>query len=138
MPSLAGWNAGVGIAPDDWIWIEGQAEQALGYCALFWPDIEVVEDFILRAPYHIDSLRKWQETGRSRKLIEKAMNFVSLEGAFTGIEQSGEQYEHQLKHISKLMADMWDAKLRRDFPDRDFSVIVVNRDDDFGVTFHQI
>ena len=138
MPSIADWNAGVGVAPSDWIWIVGRAEHALGYCALLWPDFETIDEFVLRVPFSNDRLRDWQKTRRSRRLIENAMNLVLLNGAFPDAEERGDLYEAQLKQIGKVMADMWEAKLKRDFPDREFAVIIVDDSDDFGVTFHQI
>jgi len=32
IPELAEWNNGQGITPSDWIWIEGRADHALGFC----------------------------------------------------------------------------------------------------------
>jgi hypothetical protein len=138
LPSLADWNDGRGVIPLDWIWTVGRAEHALGYCALFWPDFEIVDDFVIRTPFSADNLQGWRITGQSRRLIENAMNLCSLEGAFPDVEEHGDLYEAQLRHLGGVMADMWSAKLLRDFPDRKFAVHVVDDDDDFGVTFHQL
>ncbi len=66
------------------------------------------------------------------------MNLVSLEGAFPAAEEQGDLSEAQLRQLGKVMAEMWEAKLNRDFPARKFAALIVDDDDDFGVTFHQL
>ena len=116
----------------------GRADHALGYCSLLWPDFVVFEGYVLRVPTDIDRLRGWENGGRSRSQVETAMNVFFLENAFSDERKDGGLYDAQMTHLAAMMVDMLDAKLRRDFPDKSFSAFVIDEDEDFGVSFHQI
>lgn len=137
IPELALWNKGRGIAPDDWIFIEGRADHSLGLCSLLWPEFVQFEDYVLRGPLDVERLRGWEGGGHTRKQIETAMNAFLLEGAFPNDPTDASLKEAQSERLATIMADMLAAKLARDFPGHRFVAFVLGGDD-FGVSFHQI
>lgn len=139
LPDLALWNHGAGIAPESWIFIEGRADHALAYSALFWPALIEFEGYVLRAPMNMDHLRGWEHGGnRSRQQIEMAMNAVYLDGIFPQDTTAQSLKNSQCDHLANLMVDMLKAKLACDFPQRQFTAHIISDEDDFGVTFHQV
>ena len=137
IPELARWNHGNGIAPDDWIFIEGRADHALGLCSLLWPEFVQFNGYVLRGPLDVERLRGWESQGHARQQIETAMNAFLLEGIFPNDPTDGTLKDIQSERFATIMADMLSAKLFHDFPQRRFSVFVMDGDD-FGVSFHQI
>jgi hypothetical protein len=137
LPDLQKWNAGAGISPDDWIYIEGRADHALGFCSLFWPEFAEVDGYVLRAPVDVERLRSWERAGHSRQQVETAMNAFLFDHMFPDDESEPSLKCVQLKRLATIMSDMLVTKLRRDFPDRRFSAFVLE-DADFGLSFHQI
>lgn len=137
IPELGLWNNGNGISPDAWIYIEGRADHALGFCAMFWPEFVEFEGYVLRAPLDIERLRGWERSGDlSRQQIETAMNAYLLDEIFPQDAADEALKDAQCEHLVAIMANMLDAKLARDFPQRRFSAFAMS-DEDFGVSFHQ-
>jgi hypothetical protein len=138
IPELARWNNGDGIEPDAWVFIEGRADHALGFCTFVWPEFVEFEDYVLRAPLDIERLRGWERVdGLTRQQIETAMNAYLLDGLFPQDHTEQALKAAQCGHLAKIMADMIGAKLARDFPRRRFSAFAMDGDD-FGVSFHQL
>jgi hypothetical protein len=137
IPELAEWNNGQGSAPSDWIWIEGRADHALGFCSLLWPEIVLFEGYVLRGPLDAARLRGWESQGHTRQQIETAMNAFLLEDVFPNDPTEGQLKEMQTDQLGKTMAAMLQAKLAYDFPERRFSTFTL-AGEDFGVSFHQI
>jgi hypothetical protein len=139
IPELALWNDGAGIAAAEWICGEGRADHALGFCALFWPEIRRFEGYVLREPINEEHLRGWESSGtRSRQEIEAAMNAQFLEGVFPADPAPLPLMARQLDRLARIMVDMLTAKLAMAFPDSRFSVFVIDDGDDFAVSFHQV
>ena len=137
VPDLAQWNDGAGIALDEWIYIVGRADHALGYQAAFWPGFELLDGYVLRAPVDRKRLEDWERSGAGRKQVETAMNAFFLDTIFPGDRTEDTLKNRQIDAIAATMRDMLATKLTADFPGRDFAVFILD-DDDFGVSFHQI
>lgn len=138
IPELALWNDGNGISPDAWIFIEGRADHALGFCSFLWPEFEVFENYVLRAPVDVERLRGWENSGdRTRQQIETAMNAYLLDGMFPQDQTDPVLKQAQCDRLATVMAEMLVAKLLRDFPERRFSAFAMDGYD-FGVSFHQV
>ena len=136
LPDLRLWNEGAGISPDDWIYIEGRADHALGFCSLFWPEFTEFDGYVLRAPLNVERLRSWERAAHSRQQIETAMNAFLFDYMFPDDGTEPSLKGAQLKRLSTIMSDMLAAKLSRDFPGRKFSAFVLETAD-FGLSFHQ-
>jgi hypothetical protein len=136
LPRLQEWNEGAGISPEGWIFIEGRADHALGFCSMFWPEFVQFEDYVLRAPLDIDRLRSWEAAGHSRQAAEIAMNAFLFDYIFPDDHTAPALKSAQLGRLATIMCDMLAAKLKCEFPERDFSAFALEGDD-FGVSFHQ-
>ncbi|MFE8584992.1 hypothetical protein ACFX59_12895 [Sphingomonas sp. NCPPB 2930] len=137
IPELKRWNEGTGISPEDWIYIEGRADHALGFCALFWPDFVQIDDYVLRAPLDVDRLRGWESTGHSKQQVETAMNAFLFDYMFPDDVAPVELKSAQLNRLATIMSNMLVAKLKSEFPDRNFCAFVL-KGADFGLSFHQV
>ncbi|WP_199555996.1 hypothetical protein [Sandaracinobacteroides hominis] len=138
IPELARWNNGKGIAPDSWIFVEGRADHALGFCSFLWPEFVKFEGYVLRSPLDVERLRGWERSGEhTRQQIETAMNAFLLEGAFPTDKAESELKEKQCERLAEIMADMLAAKLACDFPGLHFETFTMSGYD-FGVSFHQL
>ena len=113
IPELRDWNGGAGISIDRWIRIVGTTSHALGFGRLFWPEFTLHEGHILFSNFGIESFRGFAtQTGGDRRAPEAAMNHRHLASPFAESEGTAEQF----LYLGRLMQDMWQAKLARDFP----------------------
>ena len=65
------------------------------------------------------------------------MNAYLLDDIFLQDQAREELKFAQCAKLAKIMADMLRAKLAREFPEKQFLVVVTDDVDDFGVSFHQ-
>ena len=137
IPELTRWNDGKGITPDEWIFIEGRADHAVGFCSFLWPEFVKFQGYVFRTPFDVSHLRNWEGHGHTRQQIETAVNAFSLEGIFPNDATDRALKEKQCEHVIAIMVDMLKAKLAKDLPDRRFAVFELIGDD-FGVSFHQV
>jgi hypothetical protein len=138
VPELSAWNDGRGISLADWVCIEGRSDHALGYCAMVWPDLVEFEGYVLRSPINIARLRAWEAAGHARSQIETVMNAYLFDSIFPSEVAESALKDARQERLAAIMADMLAAKLARSFPDRRFSVFVLDEGGDFGVSFHQV
>jgi hypothetical protein len=82
LPDLEAWNNGHGIAPLDWLHMEGRSDHAVAFAALFWPTFVTFEDYVFRSDFSKAGLREWQKAGTSRPGIEGALNTLHLVDIF--------------------------------------------------------
>jgi hypothetical protein len=136
LPALREWNDGAGISPEDWIFIEGRADHALGFCSMFWPEFVEFEGYVLRAPLDVARLRGWESAGHPKEALETAMNAFFFDDMFPDDQTEESLKSAQSERLATIMSDMLSAKLKRDFPERSFSTFVLEGDDS-GVSFHQ-
>jgi hypothetical protein len=138
IPELQTWNDGSGISSVDWLSGVARSDEAVAYTALFWPKLVVHKDYVLRHDFSLENLAI-NEAGRStRQQTEAMLNYNSLEHFFRGDREVEAVADERARYVGTMMADMLDAKLRRDMPDRQFQVELIDDDDDFAVTFWQV
>ncbi|NMN07506.1 MULTISPECIES: hypothetical protein [unclassified Novosphingobium] len=137
LPDLQAWNDGRGVKPEDWLCAIARSDQAVAFTALFWPKIIVYKDYVLRHDFSVEKLRNSETGGHTRAQIEAALNYNSLEAFFRGGNEIEAIAQERARYVCKIMVDMLDAKLRRDFPARRCKVEFVDNEDDFAVTFWQ-
>jgi len=103
-----------------WLSSFGRFDHAVGYAALFWPDFTTIDSCVLLGPRVPETYTQWKASHPNDPSgIEAVLNHRHLFDLFlSSAEPSGE-----LVHLfGRLLKDMWTAKLRRDFPDREFIV----------------
>lgn len=137
LPALRDWNDGKGVKPEDWLCAIARSDQTVAFTALFWPKIVVHNDYVLRHDFSEENLRNGEASGYTRRQIEAALNYNSLETFFRGGNETEVIAEERARYVCEIMVDMLDAKLRRDFPDRLCKVEFLDNEDDFAVTFWQ-
>jgi hypothetical protein len=140
IPELSLWNHGAGVDPESWIAGSGNYPLAIGYGLVFWPRFIEFEGHILREScFSDDNLRAWQRTGHDRRAIESVINHVHITDIHGG--NPPEPNEAQFRHLGRLLREMLEAKLNRDFPDRSFEVVFNDQPgldlDDYEVSFWQ-
>ncbi|GAA0731809.1 hypothetical protein [Sphingomonas japonica] len=112
----------------------------MAYTALFWPKLVVRKDYVLRHDFSLENLAINEAGHSTRQQIEAMLNYNSLENYFRRDGEVEAVADERARYIGAIMVDMLDAKLRRDMPDRQFRIELIDDDDDddFAVTFWQV
>jgi hypothetical protein len=123
IPELPQWNDGSGIDPESWVECVGNYELATGYSLIFWPRFVRFEGYVLRADTDgsvgVESLRGFERaTACDRASVEAVMNHVHIADIHCNVEAT----EAQLRYLGRVLKDIHDVKLARDFPDLQFTV----------------
>jgi hypothetical protein len=138
---LAAWNNGAGIDLGSWVGCEGSFGMAVGYAAVFWPEFVEFEGLILRAGFSLEALRGFQQQeGIDRAGVEAVMNHRHI----ADIQYYGcpDASADKLLHLGTVLAQVYEAKLRWQFPTRPCRVSLVVPPDStdlmaYEVTFWQ-
>ena len=118
---LPAWNNGAGISVESWIGCAGNFELAVGYSRLFWPDFVEHEDCVFFADFAVDSYRGFMDQcNGDRRRVETVMNHRHVFDYFS--HAGGSATEAQIIYLGRVLKDIWQAKLMRDFPHRHFVV----------------
>lgn len=114
---LSAWNNGKGIDLASWVGCSGKFSLAVGYMAIFWPDLVEFEGYILRKGFSEKNLRGFESRkGASQKSTEWVMNHFHLEGLqHVGCEDISKD---KLTLLGNGLREIYEAKLKWQFPDR--------------------
>ena len=141
LAELAAWNNGDGIDLESWVGCSGNFRLAVGYSTIFWPRFVLFEDYILREGFRIDSVRGFQrQCASDNSCVEAVMNHLHIAGIqYYGCEDITEE---RLVFIGKILKEVYEAKLRWQFPDRPCEVSFYEPEDrtdldGFELTFWQ-
>jgi hypothetical protein len=116
---LPKWNEGAGIEPQAWIECVGNYDLAIGYSLIFWPSFVRFEGYVLREGFSVESLRGFEEmTKGNRVAVEAVMNHVHIADIHCNVQPT----EAQLRYFGCILKDIWEMKLRYDFPKSRFRV----------------
>jgi hypothetical protein len=140
VPETQDWNNGRGIDLLSWIGCVGSFEQAIAYGELFWPDFVEFENCVFFAGFSEESYQGFvAQANGDRQAVEAVMNHRHLIDFFSGMER--EPSEHQLVYLGRLLREIWETKLHRDFPARQFVVSFPEENieylQDYEITFYQ-
>ncbi len=143
IPELKRWNEEERISVDGWIRIVGDYDHAIGYSSLFWPAFTEFEDCILFADFSESIFRDfWTHPKANRQSVEAVMNHRHLGDWFGSGPDDPKPTRDQVLYLGRILRDCWDAKLRRDFPDRRIEVFwseeFVEDLADYEITFYQV
>jgi hypothetical protein len=121
IPELSAWNDGAGISAEAWVGCVGSFELAVGYGRLFWPDFVEHEGCVFFADFSPDSYRGFMEYCKGdRQRVEAVMNHRHVFDYFS--HSGGSATEEQVVYLGRVLRDVWQTKLARDFPGRRFIV----------------
>ncbi len=135
IPELPQWNGGRGIAILDWLGCMGSFDLAIGYTELFWPHFTERDGCIVRTTeVPTGSLQSaLDQAGGRASQVEAVYNMMVLvdlhsgtviePGQTVGLARPEPTWE-QLLYLGERLCEMWLEKLKRDFPDRQFLVLL--------------
>jgi hypothetical protein len=143
IPEIRDWEEHNRCAfdPEQWIRAVGNYEHAIGYAWLFWPSFEVFDGCVLRRGFSTDAYYGFlKQTNGNRAAVEAVINHVDIFYLFRGSDVQSTR--EQLVWLGDRLRDMWECKLRRDFPERRLVVAFngqdeVSDDQDFQLTAYQ-
>lgn len=119
IPELPLWNNGKGIDPQGWVECLGNFELAAGYSLIFWPRFVRFEGYVLREGFSERALRGFEDpTAGNRASVEAVMNHDHIADIHCNVRPT----EAQLRYLGAVLKDIHEVKLRRDFPDLQFTV----------------
>jgi hypothetical protein len=140
VPETRPWNDGKGIDLLSWLSCVGSYNHAIAYGELFWPDFVEHEGCVFLAGFSEDSYRGFMDqTKGNKKAVEAVMNHRHILDLFPADYSTASK--DQIAYLGRLLREIWETKLRRDFPARKFVVSFPEEslEDllDFEVTFFQ-
>ncbi|MDB6175156.1 MAG: hypothetical protein JWL59_4467 [Chthoniobacteraceae bacterium] len=134
---LSEWNAGKGIDLGSWTSCSGAFRLAVGYAEYFWPEFELVGEYITRAGKTPEEVQQWEAGSKgNRRAAEATMNHMHLVDI---------NY-HDLENLSvdlvirlgAVLREIYEAKLRWQFPDRPCTVVFYVPEDPEALDAYEI
>jgi hypothetical protein len=141
IPELAAWNNGEGISLDNWIACEGSFKFAVGYSTLYWPKFILFEDYILQENFTVESVRGFEkQSNGDKRSVECILNHLHI--ADTHHPFCEDISADKIVFLGQILKEIWEAKLRWQFPDRPCVVDFYQPEDksnlvEFQLTFWQ-
>ena len=122
IPELKAWNNGAGIDIDSWIGCEGNNEHFIGYARIFWPQFMEYDDCVFFADRFTEKNYRafMEQTKGDKRAVEVVMNHWHIEDMFCRAEPRPTR--EMILYIGRLLKDIWQTKLARDFPNRSVTV----------------
>lgn len=119
-PDLQDWDDGRGISALTWVSGLGTVREAMLYSALLWPEFVEHRGCLLWSGSH-EYFDDWvARLDGDLSAVERMMNHCHLVDL---ARKSGQEHtEEQLDGFGRLLQEMWQTKLRRDFPHLDVRV----------------
>jgi hypothetical protein len=117
------------LTPLGWLANVSSLGQAIAYAELFWPSfVEYDGCILLSSRFNQDNFASWlAATGGNRQAVEGVINHTHILDLF--IRHDSEPTREQIVWLGRLLREMWQAKLDREFPGRN---VVVNFPEDVG------
>ena len=139
LPELKAWNGDAGVTALDWLYTFAQSDVTTAYALLFWPEFIVLEGYVFRSDFSEEILRGWeQQDGITRSQIEASANYLSVSDLFSNAsEEESPLLERRIDFLGRVLAQTYEAKLAKDFPDRHFTVSLFDDEDELTLTFFQ-
>jgi hypothetical protein len=137
---LSAWNGDKGIDLKSWVNCVGDYKLAVGYSTIFWPRFTLFEDYILREGFSVESLRGFEKTNENKSSVEWVMNHLHI--ADIHYSDHKNKSEDKIVFLGKILKEIYEVKLRTQFPDRPCVVEFYEPDDredlvEFQLSFWQ-
>jgi hypothetical protein len=117
IPELPLWNNGKGISLGAWTSCIARYDHAIGYATLFWPDFVLYDDCVFLYEPDPEIYQEWMTGCKGDKSeVERVMNHRHITDMF--INSEIEPTKEIIMHLGRLLKDMWQCRLQRDFPER--------------------
>jgi hypothetical protein len=114
---LAAWNNGRGIDLESWTACSGDFKSAVGYSTVFWPRFELHGDYIFKARFSAENVQAVEHQCKGDKhSVEWVCNHLHIADIqYQGCEDISED---KIVFLGRVLKEIWEAKLRWQFPDR--------------------
>jgi hypothetical protein len=124
IPELKDWNDGKGIDVKSWIGCVGDFQKAIGYSTIFWPKFVEMAGCVVRDGIPIEILEQWIEHYKGDlESVEAMVNHLHISGLHHhDCEGCEEVLPEGLKYLGNVLKEIYECKLKRDFPDKKFIV----------------
>ncbi len=141
LSELSAWNGGKGIALESWIECIGDFKLAVGYSTIFWPRFTLFEDYILREGFNVEALRGFEKSSKGKASVEWVINHLHIVDIHCNDQKS--LSEDKIVYLGNVLKEIYEAKLRLQFPDRPCEVEFYQPEDrtrliDFQLSFWQM
>jgi len=146
IPDLKDWKKenGDSFGIRDWISCEGNVKLGIGFSMIFWPEfIEHEGCVIISNRFSQDNFDNWKsaEYVKNYRQIESVLNHTHILDLFSW-EKQEEMVVEQVKFLGEKMKEMYQAKLKFEFPNKEFEVVFNGKEDledliDYEVSFSQ-
>jgi hypothetical protein len=133
---LSAWNGGNGIELQSWVECIGDFKLAVGYSTIFWPQFVLFEDYILREGFSVESLRGFENGNKHKASVEWVMNHLHI--ADIHCNDSNNVSEDKITFLGNVLKEIYETKLRAQFPDRPCDVEFQEPEDKKDLTAYQL
>jgi hypothetical protein len=124
IPELRAWREHNknDIRPEGWIECVGNYELTVGYSALFWPRFVEIDGMVFHERVSSEAVREWlASTKGDKQATEVTLNHIHiLHLHHPGLWSKATR--EQIIHLGRTLRDIYELKLRRDFPTKNFIV----------------
>jgi hypothetical protein len=123
IPELQKWSSGgKSISAKEWIGTVGNYEHLVAYAQILWPKFIEHDDCVFRAlRFTEENYRGFMtQTNGDKPAVEAVMNHEHILDMFSN--PSAAPSADMVIYVGRLLKDVWDAKLKRDFPARVITV----------------
>jgi hypothetical protein len=140
VPELLPFNKD-GAPVFNWLSALGDVTAALIYARLFWPDFRSEYGCIFLRPVDRAVYEKWMTTlKQDARMVERTLNHTHLSDLFANSESP--VTVDRLLSLGRVLEEAWTYKLKLDFPERSFLVILEGKESldpvDVTITFGEI
>ena len=137
IPEMRDWNNGKGIDIDSWTSCMANHKILIGCARILWPEFVERDGCIFLASKELSYQGYLSKTQCDKKTAEATTNHIHVLHLF-GTELPTREL---VLYVGRLLKEVWQVKLQRDFPDRKFTVSFPEEDDleliDYEITFFQ-
>jgi len=121
IPELPDWNNGNGIDIDSWLGCRGDFQLAIAFSRLFWPEFVEHDGCVLSAGFSLATYNDFLSACKGdRAAVEAVMNHQHILDLFCHAASTATAA--QLVYIGRILRDIFQVKLKNDFPTRTFLV----------------
>lgn len=139
IPEMKDWNNGKGIDIEGWIQCRANHKILVGCSRILWPSF-VEHDGCILLGDSVDEANYQaflKSANGNKRIVEATMNHQHVLHLFATDLPTREL----VLYVGRLMKEVWQVKLKNDFPDRNVKVYFPDEDDlellDYEITFFQ-
>lgn len=134
---LRAWNNGTGVSLGTWVACEGDMTLAAGYSTVFWPTLVLVGDSIVRSGVTPEVIGSWEKScGGDKRAVEAVRNHLHV--ADLHAHGDPETTVDRVRFLLPPLKEIYEAKLKWQFPDRPCEVLALCPEDENDVMDYQI